>query len=70
MKVEEQACSLVGKRGEAVSLKSVHVDGRLDGLMLQVKVRQSYRNEADHNIEAVYTFPLAWGATLLGMSVG
>jgi Ca-activated chloride channel family protein len=52
-----------------VSLKSVHVDGRLDGLLLQVKVRQSYRNEADHNIEAVYTFPLAWGATLLGMSV-
>ncbi|TSA12164.1 MAG: VWA domain-containing protein [Comamonadaceae bacterium] len=69
MKVKEQACSLAGKRGEAVSLKSVHVDGRLDGLMLHVKVRQSYRNEADHNIEAVYTFPLAWGATLLGMSV-
>ena len=69
MKAKEQACSLAGKRGEAVSLKSVHVDGRLDGLMLQVKVRQSYRNEADHNIEAVYTFPLAWGATLLGMSV-
>ncbi len=69
MKVKEQACSLAGKRGETVSLKSVHVDGRLDGLMLHVKVRQSYRNEADHNIEAVYTFPLAWGATLLGMSV-
>ncbi len=69
MKVKEQICSLAGKRGETVSLKSVHVDGRLDGLMLHVKVRQSYRNEADHNIEAVYTFPLAWGATLLGMSV-
>ena len=69
MKVKEQACSLAGKRGETVSLKSVHVDGRLDGLMLHVKVRQSYCNEADHNIEAVYTFPLAWGATLLGMSV-
>ncbi len=69
MKVKEQACSLAGKRGETVSLKSVHVDGRLDGLMLHVKVLQSYRNEADHNIEAVYTFPLAWGATLLGMSV-
>ena len=68
MKVKEQACSLAGKRGETVSLKSVHVDGRLDGLMLRVKVRQSYRNEVDHNIEAVYTFPLAWGATLLGMS--
>ncbi len=69
MKAKEQACSLAGKRGETVSLKSVHVDGRLDGLMLQVKVRQSYCNEAGHNIEAVYTFPLAWGATLLGMSV-
>ena len=69
MKEKEQACTLAGKRGETVSLKSVHVDGRLDGLMLSVKVRQSYRNDCGHNLETVYTFPLAWGATLLGMSV-
>ena len=54
MKVKEQACSLAGKRGETVSLKSVHVDGRLDGLMLHVKVRQSYRNEADYNLSLIH----------------
>ena len=31
--------------------------------MLHMKVRQKYRNDCGHNIEAVYTFPLAWGPT-------
>lgn len=69
MNKKEDACTFVGKGGETISLKSVHVEGRLDGLMLHVKVRQSYRNDAGHNVETVYTFPLAWGATLLGMNV-
>lgn len=37
--------------------------------MLGVKVRQNYRNDSGKNLETVYTFPLACGATLLGMNV-
>ena len=55
--------------GDAVALKSVHVSGVLEGLLLRVKVRQSYRNDTPDTLEAVYAFPLAWGATLLGLNV-
>lgn len=64
-----QQSALASTDGDTVALKSVHIDGRLDGLMLNVKVRQSYRNDSGKNLETVYTFPLAWGATLLGMNV-
>jgi Ca-activated chloride channel family protein len=50
-------------------LQGVHAEGRLDGLMLAMTLRQHYRNDSRHNIEAVYTFPLAHGATLLGLQV-
>ena len=55
--------------GEAVALKSVHVSGVLEGLLLRVNVRQSYRNDTPDTLEAVYALPLAWGATLLGLNV-
>jgi len=69
MNSETKTSTFTGTDGETVALKSVHVDGRLDGLMLAVKVRQNYRNDSGKNLETVYTFPLAWGATLLGMNV-
>ena len=50
-------------------LQGVHAEGRLDGLMLAMTLRQRYRNDSRHNIEAVYTFPLAHGVTLLGLQV-
>jgi Ca-activated chloride channel family protein len=62
-------CVLKGRDGLSVSLRSVHVEGRLDGLSLNIKVRQAYRNETGKNLETVYTFPLAWGSTLLGLNV-
>ncbi|MCU0256642.1 MAG: VIT and VWA domain-containing protein, partial [Vicinamibacterales bacterium] len=55
--------------GDRFALQAVHVDGRLEGLLLRVRARQTYRNEARHDIEAVYTFPLPSGATLLGLAV-
>ena len=55
--------------GESVALKSVHISGNLEGLMLSMKVQQRYRNNTGKNLETVYTFPLAWGATLLGLNV-
>lgn len=57
-----------GNRG-AVALKSVHMEGRLDGLMLSMTAQQRYCNETGKNLEMAYTFPLAWGATLMGMDV-
>ncbi len=55
--------------GDRFALQAVHVDGRLDGLLLRMRARQTYRNAAPHDIEAVYTFPLPSGATLLGLAV-
>ena len=64
-----EVSSLRSSSGDTIALKSVHLDGRLDGLMLRMKVQQRYRNETGKNMETVYTFPLAWGSTLLGMGV-
>jgi Ca-activated chloride channel family protein len=37
-------------------------------LLLRMKTRQHYKNTRKTNLEAVYTFPLPWGATLLGLN--
>jgi len=64
-----QSTSFESEMGEAVALKSVHLSAHLDGLFFRMKSQQQYRNETGDNLEAVYTFPLAPGATLLGMAV-
>jgi len=64
-----QETSFKGATGETVALKSVHLSGNLEGLMLSMKVQQRYSNNTGKNLETVYTFPLAWGATLLGLNV-
>ena len=61
--------SYEGDVGELVALKSVHLHAHLDGLLLSIKSQQQYRNETGDNLEAVYTFPIAPGATLLGMAI-
>lgn len=48
-------------------LRSVHASGELNGLLLSMTLRQTFRNESADNLEVVYTFPLAWGAVLLGL---
>ena len=53
----------------APALQSVHATGRLDGLLFELTVRQTYRNAGKHTLEVVYTFPLASGAVLLGLDV-
>jgi Ca-activated chloride channel family protein len=60
---------ITSSTGEAVSLKSVHIEGQLDGLMLSTVIQQHYHNETGKDLEIVYTFPLAYGATLMGMNV-
>ena len=60
---------LSGRDGTKIALKSVHIDGQLDGLLASMAATQHYRNDSGKKLEIVYTFPLAWGATLLGMDV-
>ncbi|MDH4382026.1 MAG: VIT and VWA domain-containing protein [Gammaproteobacteria bacterium] len=67
--METTTAGLVDDEGNQVALKGVHVEGHLEGLMLVMKLRQQYRNDTERNLETVYTFPLAFGATLLGLNV-
>jgi Ca-activated chloride channel family protein len=66
---DEELTSSLTCDGEEVAMKSVHVHGKLDGLLLRMKSRQTYTNESEDTLETVYTFPLAWGATLLNLAV-
>ncbi len=68
MSEQQTNCTLTCD-GEEVAMKSVHVHGKLDGLLLRMRVRQTYTNDTNQTLETVYTFPLAWGATLLNLAV-
>lgn len=48
-------------------LQSVSAQGILEGLLLSMRLQQTYRNDSAENMEVIYTFPLAWGAVLLGL---
>lgn len=64
----QESSQLMSPEGLAATLQSVEVEGQLDGLLLRMKTRQHYKNTRKTNLEAVYTFPLPWGATLLGLN--
>lgn len=59
--------SLTTASGKAVVLRSVRAEGRLEGLLLSMTLRQTFRNDTRKNLEVTYTFPLAFGAVLLGL---
>ncbi|MDR3203692.1 MAG: VIT and VWA domain-containing protein [Deltaproteobacteria bacterium] len=61
--------SLTSLSGLSAALKSARIEGRLNGLILETTLFQSYRNETDENLEIVYTFPVPYGAELLGLKV-
>jgi len=64
----ECAC-LESQDGEPVMLRGVTVSGAVRGLILEARVEQRFVNSTDKNVEVVYTFPLPWGAVLLGVEV-
>jgi len=66
---EEDQAILKDRNGDTVALKGVSVRGRLHGFMAEVEVEQHYVNPKKTNIEAIYTFPLPLGATLLGLEI-
>ena len=49
-------------------LTGVQANGRLDGVLFELTLRQSYRNTSDRLLEVVYTFPLPHHAVLLGFA--
>jgi len=63
------ASALTGLHGERVALSDVAVSAVLRDLLAEVTVSQTYRNEEQVNIEAVYTFPLPLDAVLLDLQV-
>lgn len=63
------ASALSGIHGERVALSDVAVLAVLRDLLAEVTVSQTYRNDEQVNIEAVYTFPLPLDAILLDLQV-
>jgi len=63
------ASALIGIHGERVALSDVSVLAGLRDLLADVTVSQTYRNDEQENIEAVYTFPLPLDAVLLDLQV-
>ena len=49
-------------------LCGVSANGRLDGVLFDLTLRQTYRNTGDSVLEVVYTFPLPTRAVLLGFA--
>ncbi|MBU3594597.1 VWA domain-containing protein [Polynucleobacter sp. 71A-WALBACH] len=48
-------------------LQSVSATGVANGLLLDMTIRQHYKNNTNKTLEVVYSFPMAWGATFMGM---
>ena len=63
------ASALTGIHGERVALSDVAVSAVLRDLLAEVTVSQTYRNDEQVNIEAVYMFPLPLDAVLLDLQV-
>ncbi len=60
---------LEGVGGGRIALQGVEVEGTIHDVMSEISLTQTYRNLEQKNIEAVYTFPLAIDAVLLGVEV-
>jgi Ca-activated chloride channel homolog len=54
--------------GPEPALTAVTARGQLDGLLLELTLRQHYRNHHASPLEVVYTFPLPADAVLLGFA--
>ncbi len=62
------AC-LQTQNGQPLMLLGVKLTGEIRGLLFEACVKQRFCNPADNNVEVIYTFPLPWGAVLLGIDV-
>ena len=68
--MDQRKCArLETQNGQSVVLLGVKLTGELRGLIFNARVEQRFCNSTDTNVEVVYTFPLPWGAVLLGVDV-
>lgn len=61
--------TLQSKSGEPLVLQQVAITGDLRGAIFDAHVRQTFINPSAGHLEAIYSFPLPWGAQLLGVEV-
>ena len=55
--------------GPPVTLTGLTLDGDLRGLLFEAAVEQHFHNASTEHVEVAYSFPLPWGAVLLGVDV-
>lgn len=68
--MDQRECARLETRdGQPVKLLGVKLSGDLRGLMFEASVEQRFYNPSEKNVEVVYSFPLPWGAVLLGVDV-
>ena len=66
---QREGARLQTQDGQPVSLLGVKLSGDLRGSLFEASVEQRFCNPGDKNVEVVYSFPLPWGAVLLGVDV-
>ena len=68
--MDQRECARLETRdGQPVHLLGVKLSGDLRGLMFEASIEQRFCNPGDKNVEVAYSFPLPWGAVLLGVDV-
>lgn len=60
---------LTSRTGEPLVLEGVSASGQLHDALLTMTIEQRYRNPGTKHAEAIYTFPLPWGAVLMAVEV-
>lgn len=70
MNDETKAFGLASREAGAPApvLCGVRANGRLDGVLFDLTLRQTYRNTSDSVLEVFYTFPLPTQAVLMGFA--
>jgi Ca-activated chloride channel family protein len=63
----QSQASLAARGGDNLVYHGMKFTGDLRGLMFEAEVEQRFQNPGEKNLEVAYTFPLSWGAVLLGM---
>ncbi len=67
MIVIEKVKNVFSSGNKKLVLQSVSATGAANGLLLDMSIRQHYKNNTNKTLEVVYSFPMAWGATFMGM---
>ncbi|OYY21362.1 MULTISPECIES: VIT domain-containing protein [unclassified Polynucleobacter] len=67
MIVIEKVKNVFSSSNKKLVLQSVSAAGVANGLLLDMNIRQHYKNNTNKTLEVVYSFPMAWGATFMGM---